>query len=248
MYNMGEPLANHTHYCKLVDAFVYLTISRLCAYVHIVSQIVQVHTLVHYATLFMIIQYLSSTTITWAIFFLSPSSLEFWAYYDANWAEDPATRHFTIGYYIFLGDSLIYWQAKKRDVSKSSSKPEYRVMPPLLLRLFGLEDMVIEFFIPTSLYCDNQSIIKIANNPVFYECMKHIEVDIEVDCHFIWQYYLSHMVILPYIPLWLQLVDFFTKSHTLQQHQFVLFKLIVFDSSEWLEMNHILQEGNKLVD
>ena len=29
---------------------------------------------------------------------------------------------------------------------------------------------------PTPLFCDNQGVIKLAKNPIFHECTKHVEV------------------------------------------------------------------------
>ncbi|KAL8097944.1 hypothetical protein AgCh_030896 [Apium graveolens] len=64
-----------------------------------------------------------------SLLFPSTSSLEFCAYSDADWAEDPEDRKSTTGFSIFLGDSLISWKSKKQDVvSRSSLEAEYRAM------------------------------------------------------------------------------------------------------------------------
>ena len=59
----------------------------------------------------------------------------------------------------------------------------------------------------TPLYYDNQIVIYIAHNDIFYEWTKHIEIN----CHFI-RYHLVHSAV-KLVPSKDQLVDIFTKSH-----------------------------------
>ena len=88
---------------------------------------------------------------------------------------------------------------------------------------------------PTPLQCDNQSAIKIATYLIFYERTKHIEID----CYFT-QYHYSKTknITLSCFSLQLQIVNFFTKTHTSKCHQFLLSKL----SKVVLEYDSILQQ------
>ena len=72
-----------------------------------------------------------------------------------------------------------------------------------------LKDLGVSTSSATPLYCDNQSAIQIAQNDVFHEQTKHIEID----CHFI-RYHLVHGALkLISVSSKDQLADIFTKSH-----------------------------------
>ena len=78
----------------------------------------------------------------------------------------------------FVRKTPICLKSKKQDiVSKSSFEAEYRAMSDAaseatwtvrILQKLGLHDLL-----PITLFCDNQSIIYIAKNFVFYERTKH---------------------------------------------------------------------------
>jgi hypothetical protein len=56
---------------------------------------------------------------------VSPSSLH--AYSDVDWAGSIDDHRTTSGFYIFLGNNLISWSAKKQNtVSRSSTEAKYR--------------------------------------------------------------------------------------------------------------------------
>ena len=58
------------------------------------------------------------------------------------------------------------------------------------------------------MYCDNQEAIYIANNPIFHERTKHIEVD----CHYVREMVMNGIITIPYTKSSDQLVDIFTKG------------------------------------
>jgi len=70
-------------------------------------------------------------------------------------------------------------------VSRSSTEAEYRAMTHTTCEMVWLKNLLMELDFrqpgPMPICCDNQSAIYIAQNPVFHERTKHIEID----CHFV---------------------------------------------------------------
>jgi hypothetical protein len=71
---------------------------------------------------------------------------------------------------------------------------------------------------PTVIYCDNQSCIKLLENPIFHDRYKHIEIHY----HFICDYVQSGVVELQYISTEEQVEDILTKA--LGRGKFVFFR------------------------
>ncbi|TYK28978.1 putative mitochondrial protein [Cucumis melo var. makuwa] len=91
-----------------------------------------------------------------------------------------------MGFCVFLGNSLVSWKSKKQQtVARSSAEAEYRTLAATTCEVIWLRSLLNELQIkapsPTLLFYDSQAAIYIANNPMFHERTKHIELD----CHFV---------------------------------------------------------------
>ncbi|RDX99179.1 Copia protein, partial [Mucuna pruriens] len=71
-----------------------------------------------------------------------------------------------------------------------------------------LDDLKVKYEGPIKLFCDNNSIISIAHNPVQYDRIKHIEID----RHFIKEKLDSGLIVTTHVPTGLQVADVFTKE------------------------------------
>ena len=95
----------------------------------------------------------------------------------------------------------------------SSTEAKYHAFADITSELLWLRWLLKDLDVSTSsatpLYYDNQSVIHIANNDVFHEQTKHIEIN----CHFICYRLVHGALKLFLVSSKDQLADIFTKSH-----------------------------------
>eukprot|EP00253_Pinus_taeda_P033215 PITA_33215 len=141
----GSKEANTTLYRQLVGSLIYVTTTRLDL-VYGVS---------------VLSQYMSKSL-------------------ESHWNAAKSVLRSITGYAFSIGSGVITWSSKKQNtVSLSSAEAEYQAMCAAtceavwLRRLF--QDVGEEQIDATKIRCDNQSSIKLANNPVFHKNTKHID-------------------------------------------------------------------------
>ncbi|KAF5466678.1 hypothetical protein F2P56_016584 [Juglans regia] len=210
----GDLLPDPGSYRRLVGRLTYLIITRpdIVFTVNILSQFMHAPRLPHMTAVTRILRYIKGTPGQ-GIFFSSSNDLHVRAYTDSDWASCPTTCCSTTGFFITLGSSPISWRTKKQTmVARSSTEAEYRSMAVTTCELVWLQqlfhDLSISHTDPMILYCDNQSAIHIAQNPVFHERTKHIEID----CHIVCDKFRSGLFTIAHLPSSEQIADIFTKA------------------------------------
>lgn len=163
-------------------------------------------------------------------FYFSKSDIHIKGFADSDWVACPTTRRSISGFCIFIGQSLISWRAKKQTtVSRSSAEVEYRSLAAAVNEIqwlsYLLEDLHICSIKNASLYCDNNSTVAIAENFVFHERTKYIEID----CHIVRQKVNEGLIKLLSVSSKNQIADKFTKPLPHPMFEEFVSKLGFFD-------------------
>ena len=106
-----EILNDPSSYRRLVGRLLYLTVTRpeSTFAVNQLSQHMSAPCKHHLADALRVLRFLKKA-LGQVFFFPKDSSLQLTTYCDSDWGSCPMTRHFTIGYVVFLGKSLISWK------------------------------------------------------------------------------------------------------------------------------------------
>lgn len=227
----GDLLEDPESYRRLVGRLIYLAVTRpdLAYSVHILSQFMQEPRTEHWEAALRVVRYLKGTPGQ-GILLSADCDLTLQGWCDSDWAACPLTRRSLTGWLVFLGKSPVSWKTKKQHtVSRSSAEAEYRSMATITCELKWLKGLLLSLGVhhpkAIKLFCDSQSALHIAKNPVFHERTKHIEVD----CHFVRDAINEGLISPSHVPTSSQLADIFTKALGKMQFDNLLSKLGIHD-------------------
>jgi hypothetical protein len=217
-------LVDPTMYRQLIGSLMYLVNTRpdICFVVNTLSQFMVEPRQVHWVAAKHVLRYLRGT-VGFGLRYVGGDGVRLHGYSDSDWAGSAVDRKSTSGGCFSLGSTVVSWFSRKQtSVALSSAEAEYMAaslasceaiwLHKLLAGLFG---QVLE---PTVIYCDNQSCIKLSENPVFHDRSKHIEIRY----HFIRDRVQKGVVKLQYISTDEQIADILTKP--LVKGKFVYFR------------------------
>jgi hypothetical protein len=173
---------NRTIYKQLIGCLMYLKNTRpdICFVVNTLSEHMVDPREVHWIAAKHILRYLKGT-IEFGLQYLQRDQINLVGYSDSDWAGNTADRKRTSGCCFSLGSGVISWYSRKqKSVALSSAEAEYMAASQASCEAIWLQKMLVNLFetdlVPTTNFCDNQSCIKLSENPVFHDRSKHIEI------------------------------------------------------------------------
>ncbi|WVZ78389.1 hypothetical protein U9M48_026103 [Paspalum notatum var. saurae] len=139
------------------------------------------------------------------------STFDLLGYSDSDHAGCKVDRKSTSGTCQFLGRSLVSWRSKKQtSVALSTAEAEYVAAGACCAQLLWMRQTLRDIgceFIKIPLLCDNESAVKLANNPVQHARTKHIDIR----HHFLRDHEAKGDIALHHVCSENQLADIFTK-------------------------------------
>ena len=141
-------------------------------------------------------------------------------YCDADWAGDPTDRKSVSGYTAILSGAAISWSSKKQaTISLSSTEAEYIAAARAAQEATWIHTFLSEIGHPLkkpiTLFVDNQSAIKLIQNPVAHDRTKHIDIKY----HFIRDAQARGIIKVEYCPTNDQVADVLTKPLSREKHK-----------------------------
>ncbi|CAA0823425.1 cysteine-rich RLK (RECEPTOR-like protein kinase) 8 [Striga hermonthica] len=210
----GKALEDATMYRQLVGSLIYLTLTRpdISYAVGIASRFMEKPKKPHLELVRRILRYVKGS-IDYGLFCQRNKDTKIVGYCDADYAGCGDTRRSTTGYVFKFGSAAISWCSKRQPtVSLSTAEAEYRAAAMAAQETIWLMQLLKDLHQPFSyaveLYCDNQSSIRIAENPVYHERTKHVEVHY----HFVREKVLTEEIEMKHVGTEDQVADVFTKG------------------------------------
>lgn len=186
-HDEGTPYEDAGRYRRLIGRLIYLTTTRpdISFATQQLSQFMAAPTESHFKAATWVLRYLKASPGR-GLFFPRSSELHLLGFSDADWGGCIDTRRSVSGFCFFIGQSLVTWRSKKQPtVACSSAEAEDRALASATRELqwiiFILNDLGQSPTRSSVLYCDCQSALHIATNPVFHERTKHLDID----CHIV---------------------------------------------------------------
>lgn len=169
-------------YQEAVGSLLYLsqgTRPDISFAVNDVSRFNSNYTAAHWKAVKRIFRYLKYTT-NYRLFYSNKEKSELHGYSDADWASDIDNRRSCTGYIFKMSSGIISWKStRQKTVALSSTEAEYMALSSAIQEAVWLMQLSNELNYavkPITIYCDNQSAIKLSESDGYKQRTKHIDI------------------------------------------------------------------------
>jgi hypothetical protein len=179
--DMGGKSVDQKVYRSMIGSLLYLCASRpdIMLSVCMCARFQADPKEVHLRAMKRILRYLVYTP-KFGLWYPKGSSFDLLGYSDADWPGCKIDRKSTSGTCQFLGRSLVSWASKKQNsVAFSTDEAEYIAVGHCCAQLLWMRQTLRDYgykFSKVPLLYDNESAIRMADNPVEHSRTKHIVI------------------------------------------------------------------------
>lgn len=202
-------------YRSLVGCLIYLSVGTrpdITYAVQQLSQFLDSYSYAHWNAAIRVVRYLKGTRHL-RLVLGGTNGINLTGFTDSDWANCLDTRRSVGGYAFTLGSGVVSWAARKhKTVASSSCEAEYMAAFEAAKEVIWLRALLkaINFECPeaTTVLCDNNAAITVAQDPSLHQRMKHVDIRY----HFLRERVNSDEIKLSYINTNNNLADIFTKA------------------------------------
>jgi hypothetical protein len=120
-------------------------------------------------------------TLDYGLCYTGDHDFRLYGYTDSDWAGSASDRKCTSGCCFSLGSTMTSWQSRKQsNIALSTTEAKYIAACSAICEAIWLRKLLTGLFdlemAATVILCDNQSCIKMTENPLFHDKSKHIEI------------------------------------------------------------------------
>jgi hypothetical protein len=175
-------LIDATLYRQIIGSLMYLMNTRLdiCFSMNTLSQFLVEPKHVHLVAAKHVMRYLKGT-LDCGLNYDGDHDFTLSGYTDSDWVGSVSNRKITSGCCFSLGSTIILWKSRElSSIALSTMKEEYIATCSSSCEDIWLRNLLTDLFDlemeATTILCDNQSCIKMIENHVFHDRLKHIEI------------------------------------------------------------------------
>ena len=207
----GNPI-DKTLYRSMIGSLLYLTASRpdimfsVCMCARFQANPMESHLI----AIKRILRYLKHTPSI-GLWYPKGANFELCGYSDSDYVGCKIDRKSTSEGCHLLGRSLVSWTSKKQNsVALSTAEAEYIAAEACCAQILYMKQTLLDYGVvleKVPLLCDNETAVKLANNPVQHSRTKHIDIR----HHFLRDHVAKNDISLESVRTDDQLADIFTK-------------------------------------